>query len=325
MSEQLKRRPLLIDTDCGVDDALAIVLAMRSPEGDVQSIVTVAGNVEVTQCTRNVLKVLSVLGPSIYPRVSQGAARPLKRTLVTAKEVHGQDGLGDAVRMPSVHRRLDVPRNGARAIVDFCREWKSEGTIIALGPLTNIARAWRLDPTTLRRIGRIISMGGAFRIPGNTGPVAEFNYFVDPEAAKTVIASGLPLEIIPLDITHQVTLLRREVELRLKERPGRISRFVSAVTRSYMAYHERTEGFNGGYLHDPVAVAAACDPTLFEFAESSVGIETEGKIGRGMTVRFPGVVGRHGDGSRARTGAVRIASRIDRERFLTWFHERLWG
>ena len=319
-------RPVLLDTDCGVDDALAIILALRSPELDVRTIVTVAGNVEVDLCTRNVLRVLAVFGPGKTPLIAQGSRRPLKRSLMTAKEVHGRDGLGDALAKGLRRAQLvGVRENGVQKIIEFCDEWGPQGTIIALGPLTNIARAWLRGGSALVTIGRIVSMGGAFRIPGNTGPVAEFNYFVDPEAAQIVATSGLPLEVIPLDVTHQVTLLRQEVEQRSRAIPGPVSSFVSDVTRFYMQYHEQTEGFSGGYLHDPVAVAAAADPAAIEFAEASVAVETTGVLTRGMTVRFP--LGRpsHPLGRHVKTGEVRVATRIDRERFLSWFHERMWG
>ena len=325
MPEHSLRRPLLLDTDCGVDDALALILALRSPELDVRSVVTVAGNVEVEQCTRNVLRVLSLLRLDSPPQIAQGSSKPLSRALVTAKEVHGKDGLGDTTQKRSVRGLSSVRRNGTRVIIDFCRTWGDRGTVVALGPLTNIARAWRRNPSALGKIGRIVSMGGAFRIPGNTGPVAEFNYFVDPEAAQMVLTSGLPVDIVPLDITHQVTLLRRELERREQTAPGSISTFVSEVTKLYMLYHDATEGFNGGYLHDPVAVAAASDPSMFDFIEAPVAVETEGRLTRGMSVRFSVGGAHHGNGRRAKVGIVRIASRIDRERFLAWFHDRMWG
>ena len=326
MTDPKLPRPVLIDTDCGVDDALALILALRSPAIDVRTIVTVAGNVEVERCTRNVLRVLALFGPEHMPLVAQGSARPLKRSLITAKEVHGRDGLGDASPRESRRaQRVDVRRNGVQQIIDFCDEWGSQGTIIAIGPLTNIARAWMRGRSAVATIGRIVSMGGVFRIPGNTGPVAEFNYFVDPEAAQIVVTSGLPIEIVPLDVTHQVTLLRHELDERTAQSPGRVSSFVSEITRFYMRYHDLTDGFDGGYLHDPVAIASVADPAVVEFGEAKVAVETAGIVTRGMTVRFPFEGPAHPLGKKVTAGTVRVASRIDRERFLNWFHERMWG
>ena len=326
MTDPKLPKPVLIDTDCGVDDALALILALRSPELLVRTIVTVAGNVELERCTRNVLRVLALLAPRPMPLVAQGSARPLKRSLMTAKEVHGRDGLGDALPKGSPRAQpLDVRKNGVQKIIDFCDEWGSKGTIVAIGPLTNVARAWLRKPTIVAKIGRIVSMGGAFRIPGNTGPVAEFNYFVDPEAAQIVVTSGLFLEIVPLDVTHQVTLLRSELVQRSRAAPGRISSFVSEITRFYMRYHDLTDGFDGGYLHDPVAIASVADPAVVEFGEAKVAVETAGIVTRGMTVRFPFEGPAHPLGKKVTAGTVRVASRIDRERFLNWFHERMWG
>lgn len=317
--------PVLIDTDCGVDDALALILALRCPELDVRAVVTVAGNVEVERCTRNVLRVLALLRPEKPPHVAQGSARPLRRPLTTAKEVHGRDGLGNTAPGGSrLKRSAGVRTNGVNEIIEFCRRWGRRGTVIAIGPLTNIARALKRDRAAVAGIGRIISMGGAFRVPGNTGPVAEFNYFVDPEAAQAVVSARLPIDIVPLDITHQVTLLRSELEQKAERFPGTVSSFVSDVTRFYMRYHELTEHFNGGYLHDPVAIAAAADTSLVEFGRTSVAVETGGLLTRGMTVRVALDGTAHPLGKKVKLGAVRVASRIDRERFLEWFHERMW-
>ncbi|MGH2567917.1 MAG: nucleoside hydrolase, partial [Bacteroidota bacterium] len=160
-------RPVLIDTDAGVDDALAIIFAVRSPELSVKAITTVAGNARVEQCTRNVFYLLHLLGMTNDIPVSQGAAKPLRKRLVTAPEVHGRDGFGNThprhqnVRLLS-QRAYDV-------IISAAEIYGKRLTIIALGPLTNIARAQKKNPAALRKIGAIVSMGGAFRVPGNTG------------------------------------------------------------------------------------------------------------------------------------------------------------
>ncbi|MBI5464660.1 MAG: nucleoside hydrolase, partial [Ignavibacteriales bacterium] len=190
-------RPILIDTDAGVDDALALILALRSPEARVEAITTVAGNVEVQLCTRNVHRVLEIVEPRRAPRVAQGASHPLQRKLITAPEVHGDDGLGNT--LPKLRTTLRVRNLAVQEIISFCTRWQRRGTIISLGPLTNIALALRKNKAALKNAGSIISMGGAFFVPGNTGPVAEFNYFVDPEAVKEVLASGVRLTIVPLN------------------------------------------------------------------------------------------------------------------------------
>ncbi|MEX1140678.1 MAG: nucleoside hydrolase [Bacteroidota bacterium] len=311
-------RPILIDTDAGVDDALALIFALRSSEVSVKAITTVAGNVEVGKCTRNVLRILKLLSPPQDIIVASGSSKPLRRSLVTAPEVHGRDGLGD-VRPPLRASAQKILPNAVDVILDHCDHYKNRLTIVALGPLTNLARAWQRRPASLRKAGRIVSMGGAFRVPGNTGPVAEFNYFVDPEAADLILTSGLPLRIVPLDLTEQIVLMRAELEYRAKRRPNPVSRFIRRSTRSYMAYHRTTEGFNGGYLHDPLAVAAAIDESWFRWTRTEARVETKGQWTRGMTVAD----------FRKRSGAnrpaVSVALSVEKEQFLRALHARLWA
>jgi purine nucleosidase/pyrimidine-specific ribonucleoside hydrolase len=306
-------RPVLIDTDTGVDDALALILALRSPELSVQAITTVAGNVGVRHCTRNVLYLLNLLQRQDVP-VCQGAAQPLRRRLFTAPEVHGADGLGNT--RPHVRIPRTLPRNADRFIVEMSKRYGKRLTIIALGPLTNIARALRKHPSMLRSIGSLITMGGAFRVPGNTGPVAEFNYYVDPEAAHLVLNDRLPVTVIPLDVTEQVVLMRREMEAFRRASP--LARQILRFTKFYMHYHRTHEGFYGGYLHDPIAVAAALYPDLIETRPACVLVERCGEWTRGMTVADLRVK------PRVDCPSVQVAFKIDRERFLRLFHERMW-
>ncbi len=310
-------KPILIDTDTGVDDALALILALRSPELSVKAITTVAGNVEVQKCTRNVHRVLNLLQIQDRPIVAQGAKHPIRRPLVIASEVHGADGLGNVSKsLPPV--KPYKTGDGVRTILEFCSTFGSKATIVAIGPLTNLALALKSGERTMRKLGRIVTMGGAFRVPGNTGPVAEFNYFVDPEAAHAVLSSGIPITVIPLDVTHQVVLMRKELEYRATRRASNVALTVLRMTRKYMRYHLATQGFNGGYLHDPMAVAVAVDPGLVKTRRTHVDVETKGEYTRGMTVadfstRRPG-----------KHGQVDVALSVDRDRFLRLFHERLW-
>jgi inosine-uridine nucleoside N-ribohydrolase len=318
---------MLIDTDTGVDDALALILALRSPEVSVKAITTVAGNVEVEKCTRNVFRILRLLQVGETPIVAQGARKPLRRPLYSAPEVHGDDGLGNfPMRLPpNAAKSLG---SAAEVIIESCRRYGRKLTIVAIGPLTNLARAWQKDRTALRKVGRIVSMGGAFRVPGNTGPVAEFNYFVDPEAAHILLQSGLPITVIPLDVTQQLVLMRNELEYRAKRRASALASAILLFTRPYMRYHKKAEGFDGAYLHDPIAVAAAIDGRLIQTRGVHVDVEATGKYTRGMTVAdFRARVPFKPEASQApaeKKPSVDIAVKIDRERFLKLFHERLW-
>lgn len=308
---------VLIDTDAGVDDALALILALRSPELHLEAITTVAGNVGVRKCTRNVLRVLDLVRPARPPRVAEGSRKPLRRALVPAPEVHGTDGLGDVPSRVKVSGLAGATRRDAvEEILGACARFGKRLTIVALGPLTNLAKAWRKDARSLRKAGSIISMGGAFRVPGNTGPVAEFNYFVDPEAAHEIMTSGLPVRVIPLDVTERIILDWHELKKRGDREGSELSRFLIRCAKPYMSYHRKTRGFFGGYLHDPIAVAAAIDRSLFKWRAMNVRIETGGTWTRGRSVEWP-----HG---RAR-GRVAVAVSVDVRRFRRLFVKRLWG
>jgi purine nucleosidase/pyrimidine-specific ribonucleoside hydrolase len=309
-------RPILIDTDTGVDDALALILALRSPEVAVKAITTVAGNVEVGKCTTNVLFLLRLLHYQHDIIVARGADRPLRRALVTAPEVHGRDGLGNLNRRSGSTR--SVPLRAEQTIIELCQEFGKQLTVVAIGPLTNIALAWRRNPSALRRMGSLVSMGGAFCVPGNTGPVAEFNYYVDPDAANIVLHSGLPITVIPLDLTEQFVLMHREFEHQSKRGRRRVVQSMSRFTECYMRYHEQTQGFYGGYVHDPLAVAAAINPRLFQTIGMKVSVETRGRWMRGMTV---GTVQRD---THSRPGVVKVAVAVHKNRFLTLLRKRLW-
>jgi purine nucleosidase/pyrimidine-specific ribonucleoside hydrolase len=310
-------KPILIDCDAGVDDALALILALRSPELAVKAITTVAGNVEVGKCTRNVHLMLDLLHVRERPEVAEGATRPLKAPLLIASEVHGKDGLGGVTaKLPSVGK---IRRGDAiETILQFCRHYGKRLTIVAVGPLTNLALALRADRRVFLRAGRIISMGGAFHVPGNTGPVAEFNYYVDPDAAHEVLTSGMRVTVVPLDVTHQVVVMRSEMEYRARRRASHVARTVLDLTRDYMLYHRETQGFNGGYLHDPLAVGVAIDPSLVRTRKVHVDVEAAGMYTRGMTVADFRKRGRRSD------TAVDVALNVERDRFLRLFHGRLW-
>jgi len=312
-----KQIPVVIDTDTGVDDALALIIALKSPELLIHAITTVSGNVEAAKCTRNVLAVLDSVRYGMPVIVAQGARKPLRRRLVTAPEVHGNDGLGQKSLARAVSRRHH-PGHAVDVLLEACKLYKDELVIIALGPLTNIASAWKQNPRALRKVAKIVSMGGAFRVPGNTGPVAEFNYFVDPEAAKIVVQSGLPLVIVPLDVTEQVVLMRKELTGNEGGRGHERAQFVLDITDFYMKYHLQTEGFDGCYLHDPIAVMTVVDPAVITTRVVSVDVEAKGELTRGMTIAFP-----QAQQSRGKR-PPEVAIKIDRERFLAMFHGRLW-
>jgi len=262
-------------------------------------------------------RILDLLKIQLRPIVAEGASRPLRLPLVKASEVHGKDGLGDVPAFLPRPRKSKHPR-AVETILKCCGQYGSRLTIVAIGPLTNLALAWMKNPRIMRKVGRIVTMGGAFRVPGNTGPVAEFNYFVDPDAAHVVLNSGIPVTVIPLDVTHQVVVMRKEMEYRAKRRASNAAIAILKFTESYMKYHLDTQGFNGGYLHDPMAVGVVINPRLVKTRRVHVDVESKGTFTRGMTVtdlrerRNPSKI------------MVDVALAIDREPFLKLFHDRLW-
>jgi ribokinase len=267
--------PVAIDTDPGVDDAVALMLAMRSPEIRVESITRVAVKVRVGVWFRNAKRLVALVNPSVWPAVAAGCAKPLNTRLTTATHVHGDDGLGGNADKFPVPSRLRTNANGVEQLIEFTRRNGAQGIIIAIGPLTNIARAIQRAPKVMKTLGRLVIMGGAVRAPGNMSPVAEFNIFVDPEAADVVFGFALDTLLIPLDVTRQVIL--SESKIRSLGR-GPLANAVKLITLA------AAKKFNGMPMHDALAVAAVIEPSLVGTEDLHVRVETEGKRTRGMTV-----------------------------------------
>ena len=316
--------PILIDTDPGIDDALAILLALGSPEVSVEAITTVAGNVEVDLATANAFRILDVARPVRRPRVARGAAAPLAGPLLTAAHVHGEDGLGNLgdLREPDGRPRYPEPSHalemldGADLILETADRFAGRLVVVALGPLTNVALALRRDRGRLARAARIVVMGGAVAVPGNVTAAAEFNMHVDPEAAAEVFASGLPIELVPLDVTRRVVLTRADLSKALARHGGKTARFIEDFTAHGFDFETR-RGDGAMALHDPLAVGVAVDPSLVTFEPLHVAVECVGRLTRGMIVadRRP-----HRDRP---APTCRAALDVDAPRFLRLFLERM--
>lgn len=318
--------PLLIDTDPGIDDALALLLAFASPEVSVEAITTVAGNVPVERCVANAFRILEVVKPSRPPAVARGAAAPLVGSLISAAHVHGEDGLGDlhqfknpdgSPRYPPVEL-LPASLDGPDLILETAARFAGELVVVAIGPLTNLALALRRDRDRMASIRRLVVMGGAVASPGNVTPLAEFNFYVDPEAAAQVLESGLPVELIPLDVTRKVILSSSALDSRLSTCPGRLARFISDFTPKGFAFGAEV-GEGGLTLHDPLALAVALDPSLVSFEALHVAVECEGRLSRGMAVADRRPLPAH----RKLPPNCRVAMSVDAGRFLSFFLDRL--
>lgn len=284
-------RKIIIDTDPGQDDAVAILLALGSPaELEVLGIVAVAGNVGLRHNAKNALKIVELSGVEGI-RVYAGCERPLRRTLVTAEYVHGKTGL-DGPDLPEPGLQLES-QHGVDFIIDTLRrEPEKTVTLCALGPLTNLAMAFVKAPDIVARVEQIVLMGGGLFEGGNTTPAAEFNIYVDPEAADVVFHSGIPITQAPLDLSHSMLTTKERVE-RFRNLGNRTGVATAQMLEFFERFDEAKYGWDGGPLHDPCVIAWLLKPELFKGKHVNVAIETQSELTRGMTVvDWWGVTGR---------------------------------
>jgi purine nucleosidase len=274
------RVDVVIDTDPGIDDAIALLLALRSPELDVRGITVVHGNVPVEVGFRNAHRVLDLAGRREIP-VSQGAAGPLLRPATTAEAVHGTHGLGDLDPWEEPLEPHEL--FGPAFLVRLLEETEEPLTVITLGPLTNVAIALLSAPHAAPRIERVVAMGGAYRVEGNVTPSAEFNVYADPEAAEVVLRSGVPITLVGLDVTMQC-IVPGTVGERLRSSSEPVERFVGELIGYISKVYVRYYGIDGCAMHDPLAVAVAVDPSLVRTQALHVEVETGSGLTAGRTV-----------------------------------------
>jgi inosine-uridine nucleoside N-ribohydrolase len=264
--------PILLDCDPGHDDAIAILLALASPEVELLGITTVAGNQTLEKTTANAIRILEFVDRTDVP-VAAGADRPLIREPYVAKYVHGESGLDGPDLPPAQCKPVDGHA------VDFLARRAAGATLVAVGPLTNVALMLARHPNA--RPDRIVLMGGSIGL-GNVTPAAEFNILADPEAAARVFASGLDVTMIGLDVTHQALMTAADAE-RLRT-TGRTGRLVAELWEFYNRFHSQTYGFDGSPIHDAVALAHAFQPDLVETERRHVAIDCASELCRGRTV-----------------------------------------
>ncbi len=272
---------IVIDTDPGQDDAVAILLALASPEIEVLGITAVAGNVPLALTETNARKICELAGRGDL-KVFAGAQRPLVRPLVTAEYVHGKTGL-DGPELPEPSMPLQTTHAVDFLIETLMREDVGSITICALGPLTNIALALIREPDIAPRIRQIVLMGGGFFEGGNVTPAAEFNIYVDPHAAKAVYEAGVPIVMMPLDVTHKVLTTAKRVEA-FRALGTKTGSATAALLDFFERFDEEKYGTDGGPLHDPCVVAYLLKPDLFDGRECNVEVETMSELTMGMTV-----------------------------------------
>jgi len=273
-------RKIIIDTDPGQDDAVAILLALASPELEVLCLTAVAGNVPLALTQRNARQIVELSGKTVP--VHAGCDAPLKRKLVTAEYVHGKTGL-NGITLPEPTLPLH-DQHAVDAIIEALRA-HAPGTVTLcpLGPLTNIATAFQRAPDIIPRVAEIVLMGGAYFEVGNVTPAAEFNIYVDPEAAEIVFKSGVPLVVMPLDVTHKALTSREWVE-EMRSLGTPVGQAVASWTDFFERFDTAKYGSAGAPLHDPCVIAYLLEPALFTGRHVNVEIETVSELTLGMTV-----------------------------------------
>jgi purine nucleosidase len=269
--------PVILDCDPGHDDAIALLLALASPEVDLLGVTTVAGNQTLAKTTANAIRVLDHVGRTDIP-VAAGADRPLVRELRTAPEVHGETGL-DGAELPGPGRD-SAPEHAIDWIADTVLGSEEPVTLVPTGPLTNVALLLARYPEVESRLGPVVLMGGAFA-QGNTTPAAEFNIWADPEAAHRVFTSRLALTMVGLDVTHLALMTPAHAERLRDASPA--GKLIADLYTFYFAAHQRRYGWQGAPIHDAVAMAYVIDPTLLEVQRAGVVVDTGRELSRGRT------------------------------------------
>jgi inosine-uridine nucleoside N-ribohydrolase len=304
-------KKVMIDCDVGVDDALALILAFHSRELEVKAVTGVNGNVPLELVFENIKKVLSLIQPLNKPIIAKGADRPLKGKTIHAHSVHGKSGLGEArIELKGEEWWQFSPDPADELITKLARQYPEELTLIAIGPLTNLALALKRDREGMKKLKGVAIMGGALRTNGNITPHAEFNIFSDPLAAQMVLESGLPITLVPLDVTHQVSLTPQWMEEGVRPIKNSISKFVIEATEYDLTAH-RFRNKELIHLHDPLAVGAVVDPDLLKKERISLHVETEEGEHYGRT-------------SQATEGPkVEVCLGVESQKFLELFASRL--
>jgi purine nucleosidase len=273
------KKPLIIDCDPGIDDSLALLLALNSPEWDILGITTVSGNVPATLGAENVLKILKLTNRLDVP-VYVGAAQPLQVPYTSAQDTHGDDGLGNS-HLPAVTEV--VAHDDAVAFLRQTLTERPETTVLALGPLTNLAALLQVEPALFAKVDRFVAMGGSYKSHGNCSPVAEYNFWCDPDAAKIVLENTpVPLEMVGLDVTRQIVLTPSMLSYMQRVNPV-LGDFIAKITQFYFDFHWQYERVIGCVINDPLAMAFLIDPTLLSGFDSYTTVATTG-VARGQSI-----------------------------------------
>lgn len=264
---------VIIDTDPGIDDSMTILMAFQTPEIDVIGLTTIFGNVSTVDATRNALLLCEVAGRPDVP-VAEGAHEPLKGGEPRIADfVHGSDGLGEIALPPPLGNKAEI--RASEFLVEKINQYPGEVSILALGPLTNLALAIKKDSLFASKVKRIVVLGGAFLAAGNVNPAAEANIYGDPEAADILFTCGAEVTVVGINITTQITLTDADIS-ELRSSKGKHSKLICDMCKFYRDWHVKSDGVHGIFLHDPVCFAALVRPDLFTYKKGVVRVETQG-------------------------------------------------
>ena len=312
---------IILDTDPGLDDALALFLALASPEVQLEAITTVSGNVHVDLTTRNALALLELTGRTTIP-IARGCDRPIVRQPVVADYVHGHNGLG-GISLPEPQLRT-VKQHAIDLIIEKIMAAPQEISLVPVGPLTNIAMALRKEPRIAEYVREVVIMGGALRVPGNVTPEAEFNIFADPHAAHMIFHAGWPIRLVTLDVT-QKTLLERERVQELASNGNPITWLIQQMVENFLNTFGLPRGITAFQMHDPLCLSAAFQPEIITWEPAYVDVELAGKLTLGETVSYfsnrtedidPSLESLHAPNMLTSVG-------VDVERFITLYVDRI--
>lgn len=303
---------IIIDTDPGVDDALTILMALASPEIQLEALTITQGNVTVDKGTRNALATLELINASHIP-VVKGTSLPMVGPLLASDLVHGASGLGET-NLPE-SKTKPIPQHAIDYLIQRFLNEPGEISLFAIGPLTNIALAIRKEPRFAQAVKEMVIMGGSIREGGNATPQAEFNIYADPHAAHVVFHSGIPITLIPLDVTHKCMLMLEQVQ-KLNTLCTSFSSFIVDATRPYIKFTESKTGIKGCALHDPLTLATIIAPELLKLEEHYVDVDISSGPSIGSTFAdFYGLTGKSAN--------MKVALHVRGEEFVELFLQRM--
>ncbi|KAG8376692.1 hypothetical protein BUALT_Bualt09G0090300 [Buddleja alternifolia] len=314
-----KRDKIIIDTDPGIDDSMAILMAFQSPQLEILGLTTIFGNVATEDATRNALLLCEVAGCPDVP-VAEGSHEPLKGGKPRVADfVHGSNGLGNIVIPPVKSKKSE--KSASEFLVEKVSEYPGEVSILALGPLTNLALAIKRDSSFASKVKRIVILGGAFFALGNVNPSAEANIYGDPEAADIVFTSGANIDVVGINITTQVQMTDMHLD-QLRKSKGRHAKFLCDICNFYRDWHVKSDGVYGIFLHDPVSFVALVRPDLFTFKKGVVRVETQG-ICTGHTLMDQGLKKWNSSNPWSGFSPISVAWTVDVEGVLHYVNEIL--